>query len=82
MGPAHAPSHGADAFQTAAASAFTLISGLSASMLRRGPMRRPHQGLGVSRFRYWLFGSPQGALVYFGVGSALIALGVWWLRWS
>ena len=45
--PVHGPgphSHGADAFQTAAVG-FHLISGLSASMLRRGPMRRHIRGL-------------------------------------
>jgi hypothetical protein len=29
--------------------------------------------------RSWLF-TPRGALVYFGVGYALIAVAVWWLR--
>jgi hypothetical protein len=45
--PVHGPgphSHGADAFQTAAVG-FHLISGLSASMLRRGPMRRHIRGI-------------------------------------
>ena len=45
--PVHGPgphSHGADAFQTAAVG-FHLITGLSASMLRRGPMRRRLRGL-------------------------------------
>ena len=45
--PVHGPgphSHGADAFQTAAVG-FHLITGLSASMLRRGAMRRKIRGL-------------------------------------
>jgi len=45
--PVHGPgphSHGADAFQTAAVG-FHLVSGLSASMLRRGAMRRKIRGL-------------------------------------
>jgi hypothetical protein len=45
--PVHGPgphSHGADAFQTAAVG-FHLVSGLSASMLRRGPMRRKIRGI-------------------------------------
>jgi phage terminase large subunit len=45
--PVHGPgphSHGADAFQTAAVG-FHLVSGLSASMLRRGAMRRRIRGL-------------------------------------
>jgi phage terminase large subunit len=45
--PVHGPgphSHGADAFQTAAVG-FHLVSGLSASSLRRGPMRRRIRGL-------------------------------------
>ena len=45
--PVHGPgphSHGADAFQTAAVG-FHLVTGLSASMLRRGPMRRKIRGI-------------------------------------
>jgi len=45
--PVHGPgphSHGADAFQTAAVG-FHLVTGLSASMLRRGAMRRKIRGL-------------------------------------
>jgi hypothetical protein len=45
--PVHGPgphSHGADAFQTAAVG-FHLVSGLSASMLRRGAIRRRIRGL-------------------------------------
>ena len=45
--PVHGPgphSHGADAFQTAAVG-FHLVSGLSASMLRRGAMRRKIRGI-------------------------------------
>ena len=45
--PVHGPgphSHGADAFQTAAVG-FHLVSGLSASMLRRGAMRRHIRGI-------------------------------------
>ena len=45
--PVHGPgphSHGADAFQTAAVG-FHLVTGLSASMLRRGPMRRRIRGI-------------------------------------
>ena len=33
----------------------------------------------IRRFRSWLF-TPKGALVYFGVGYGLIALGVWMYR--
>ena len=45
--PVHGPgphSHGADAFQTAAVG-YHLVTGLSASMLRRGPMRRKIRGI-------------------------------------
>jgi len=45
--PVHGPgphSHGADAFQTAAVG-FHLVTGLSASMLRRGAMRRKIRGI-------------------------------------
>ena len=45
--PVHGPgphSHGADAFQTAAVG-FHLVSGLSASMLRRGALRRKIRGI-------------------------------------
>jgi hypothetical protein len=45
--PVHGPgphSHGADAFQTAAVG-FHLVSGLSASLLRSGPMRRRLRGI-------------------------------------
>lgn len=45
--PVHGPgphSHGADAFQTAAVG-FHLVTGLSASMLRRGAMRRRIRGI-------------------------------------
>jgi hypothetical protein len=45
--PVHGPgphSHGADAFQTAAVG-YHLVTGLSASMLRRGAMRRKIRGL-------------------------------------
>jgi len=45
--PVHGPgphSHGADAFQTAAIG-YHLITGLSASLLRRGPIRRRIRGL-------------------------------------
>ena len=45
--PVHGPgphSHGADAFQTAAVG-FHLVSGLSASMLKRGAMRRKIRGI-------------------------------------